>query len=126
MKWYIFIIYFVLGIPILINSPKDILILGITCDGIYSGLYFLYKYFNKDLTENQILTSISDIYIIDTITRYEYYLILNIIYYLINTIIFFKEIYLYYILYIFLLPSTINYIYCKTQNCKIYGSWYKY
>ena len=102
MKWYVFIIYFILGLPILINSPKDILILGITCDGIYSGLYFLYKYFNKNLTENQILTSISDIYIIDTITRYEYYLILNIIYYLINTIIFFKEIYLYYILYIFL------------------------
>jgi hypothetical protein len=120
MKWYIFIIYFVLGIPILINSPKDILILGITCDGIYSGLYFLYKYFNKDLTENQILTSISDIYIIDTITRYEYYLILNLIYYLINTIIFFKEIYLYYILYIFLLPTTINYIYCKTENGKIF------
>ena len=62
MKWYVFIIYFILGIPILINSLKDIFILGITCDGIYSGLYFLYKYFNKDLTENQIITSVSDIY----------------------------------------------------------------
>ena len=106
MKWYVFIIYFILGIPILMNSFKDILLLGITCDGIYSGLYFLYKYFNKDLTENQILNSISDIYIVDTITRYEYYFILNMTYYLINIIIFFKEIYLYYILYIFLLVLT--------------------
>ena len=80
MKWFIFIIYFILGIPILINSIKDIFILGITCDGIFSGLYFLYKYFNKDLTENQILKSAGDIYIIDTITRYQYYLILNVFY----------------------------------------------
>ena len=120
MKWYIFIIYFILGIPILINSVKDILILGITCDGIYSGLYFLYKYFNKDLTENQILNSVSDIYIIDTLTRYQYYFSLNLIFYLINIILFFKENYLYYILYILLLPPTINYIYSKTENGKIF------
>jgi hypothetical protein len=120
MKWYIFIIYFLLGIPILINSVKDIFILGITCDGIYSGLYFLYKYFNKDLTENQILKSVSDIYIIDTLTRYQYYFILNLIYYLINIILFFKEIYLYYIFYILLLPPLINYIYSKTDNGKIF------
>ena len=120
MKWYVFIIYFILGIPILINSFKDILILGITCDGIYSGLYFLYKYFNKNLTENQIINSVSDIYIIDTITRYEYYFILNLIYYLTNIILFFKEIYLYYIIYIFLLPPSINYIYSKTEYGKIF------
>jgi len=120
MKWYIFIIYFILGLPILINSVKDILILGITCDGIYSGLYFLYKYFNKDLTENQILKSVSDIYIIDTLTRYQYYFILNFLYYLINIILFFKEIYLYYILYILLLPPTINYFYSKTEKGKIF------
>jgi len=41
-------------------------------------------------------------------------------YYLINIIIFFKQIYLYYILYIFLLPTTINYIYCKTEKGKIF------
>ena len=120
MKWYIFIIYFILGLPILINSFKDIFILGITCDGIYSGLYFLYKYFNKNLTENQILISISDIYIIDTLTRYQYYFILNLFYYSINIILFFKEIYLYNILYILLLPPTINYIYSKTENGKIF------
>lgn len=120
MKWYIFIIYFILGIPILINSVKDIFILGITCDGIYLGLYFLYKYFNKDLTENQILKSVGDIYIIDTLTRYQYYFILNLLYYLINIILFFKEIYLYYILYILLLPPTINYIYSKTESGKIF------
>jgi len=120
MKWYSFIIYFILGLPILINSFNDILLLGITCDGIYSGLYFLYKYFNKDLTENQILTSISDIYIIDTITRYEYYLILNAIYYLIKIILFFKEIYLFYILYILILPPTINFLYSKTEKGKIF------
>lgn len=120
MKWYSFIIYFILGLPILINSFKDVLLLGITCDGIYSGLYFLYKYFNKDLTENQIISSVSDIYIIDTLTRYEYYLILNMIYYLINIILFFKEIYLFYILYILILPSTINYLYSKTENGKIF------
>ena len=120
MKWYIFIIYFILGLPILINSFKDIFILGITCDGIYSGLYFLYKYFNKNLTENQILISISDIYIIDTLTRYQYYFILNLLYYSINIILFFREIYLYYILYILLLPPTINYIYSKTENGKIF------
>jgi len=120
MKWYIFLIYFLLGIPILINSFKDILILGITCDGIYSGLYFLYKYFNKDLTENQILISINEIYIIDTLTRYQYYFILNLVYYLINIALFFKEIYSYYIFYILLLPPTINYIYSKTENGKIF------
>ena len=120
MNWYVFIIYFILGIPILINSLKDIFILGITCDGIYSGLYFLYKYFNKNLTENQIITSVSDIYIIDTITRYEYYFILNLIYYLTNIILFFKEIYLYYIIYIFLLPPSINYLYSKTEYGKIF------
>ena len=69
MKWYIFIIYFILGLPILYKSIMDIFILGITCDGIFSGLYFLYKYFQKDLTENQILNSVGDIYIIDTITN---------------------------------------------------------
>ncbi len=120
MKWYIFMIYFLLGIPILINSIKDIFILGITCDGIYSGLYFLYKYFNKDLTENQILNSVNDIYIIDTLTRYQYYFILNLVYYLINIALFFKEIYFYYILYFLLLPPTINYIYSKTENGKIF------
>jgi len=120
MKWYSFIIYFILGLPILINSFNDILLLGITCDGIYSGLYFLYKYFNKDLTENQIISSVNDIYIIDTITRYEYYFILNLVYYLTNIILFFKQIYLYYILYILILPPTINYLYSKTENGKIF------
>lgn len=120
MKWYIFLIYFILGLPILINSFKDIFILGVTCDGIYSGLYFLYKYFNKDLTENQIISSVNDIYIVDTLTRYEYYFILNLLYYFLNIILFFKEIYLYYILYVFLLPPTINYIYSKSENGKIF------
>jgi hypothetical protein len=120
MKWYIFIIYFIVGIPILMNSFKDILLLGITCDGIYSGLYFLYKYFNKDLTENQIISSVNDIYMIDTLTRYEYYFILNLLYYLINILLFFKEFYLYYIFYIFILPPTINYIYSKTEDGKIF------
>jgi len=120
MKWYIFLIYFILGLPILINSFRDIFILGITCDGIYSGLYFLYKYFNKDLTENQIISSVGDIYIVDTLTRYEYYIILNLLYYFINIILFFKEIYLYYIIYFFLLPPTINYIYSKTECGKIF------
>jgi hypothetical protein len=120
MKFYSFVIYFILGIPILINSFKDIFLLGITCDGIYSGLYFLYKYFNKELTENQIISSVGDIYIIDTITRYQYYFILNMLYYLINIILFYKELYLYYILYILLLPSTINYIYIKTEKGKIF------
>jgi hypothetical protein len=78
------------------------------------------SHFNKDLTENQIISSVSDIYIIDTITRYEYYFILNLIYYLTNIILFFKQIYLYYILYILLLPPTINYIYSKTENGKIF------
>jgi hypothetical protein len=120
MKWYSFIIYFTLGLPILINSYKDIFILGITIDGIYSGLYFLYKYFNKDLTENQIISSVNDIYIIDTITRYEYYFILNLVYYLTNIILFFKQIYLYYIFYILILPPTINYLYSITENGKIF------
>ena len=81
----------------------DIFLLGITCDGIFSGSYFLYKYFQKDLTENQILNSVGDIYIIDTITRYQYYILLDIFYYLISLLIFFKTEYLYYIFFPFIL-----------------------
>jgi hypothetical protein len=120
MKWYIFIIYFILGLPILYKSIMDIFILGITCDGIFSGLYFLYKYFQKDLTENQILNSVGDIYIIDTITRYQYYIFLDIFYYLISLLIFFKTDYLYYIFYPFILPPFINFVYGNTELGKIF------
>lgn len=120
MKWYIFIIYFILGLPILYKSIMDIFILGITCDGIFSGFYFLYKYFQKDLTENQILNSVGDIYIIDTITRYQYYILLDIFYYLISLLIFFKTDYLYYIFFPFILPPFINFLYGNTEIGKIF------
>jgi hypothetical protein len=120
MKWYIFIIYFILGLPILYKSIMDIFLLGITCDGIFSGFYFLYKYFQKDLTENQILNSVGDIYIIDTVTRYQYYIFLDIFYYLTNLLIFFKTDYLYYIFYPFILPPFINCLYGNTEIGKIF------
>lgn len=120
MNWYIFIIYFILGLPILLKSVMDIFLLGITCDGIFSGFYFLYKYFQKDLTENQILNSVGDIYIIDTITRYQYYILLDIFYYLISLLIFFKTEYLYYIFFPFILPPFINFLYGNTDIGKIF------
>jgi hypothetical protein len=98
----------------------DIFILGITCDGIFSGFYFLYKYFQKDLTENQILNSVGDIYIIDTVTRYQYYIFLDILYYLLSLLIFFKTDYLYYIFYPFILPPFINWLYGNTEIGKIF------
>ncbi len=120
MKWYIFIIYFILGLPIIYKSINDIFVLGMTCDGIFSGFYFLYKYFQKDLTENQILSTVGDIYIIDTITRYQYYIFLDIFYYLINLLFFFKINYLYYVFYPFILPPFLNSFYCNTEFGKIF------
>jgi hypothetical protein len=52
-------------------------ILSIGFDGIFNAIQFSKYYIKKDLTESHIIKNIPDVYNINTIARYEYYLFVN-------------------------------------------------
>ena len=123
--YYIFYIIFgIFFISFNINiNFKNIFVLGLSCDGIFNGINFMNYYIKKDLSESQILNNIIEIYDIDIITRYEYYFILNLFFYIIRLMLlnslnisfyFFNKILtiddiIYCIFYPIVLPIFINY-----------------
>ncbi len=60
---------------IYINS--NLFILSIGFDGIFNAMQFSKYYIKKDLSESHIIKNIPDVYNINTIARYEYYLFVN-------------------------------------------------
>ena len=72
-------IYFAMFILFLYSSiyiNSNLFILSIGFDGIFNAVQFS-KYYIKDLSESHIIKNIPDIYNINTISRYEYYLFIN-------------------------------------------------
>lgn len=127
------ILYFLFGIFFLflnINlNLKDVFLLGLSCDGIFNGINFMNNYLKKDLTESQILSNLVEIYDIDLITRYEYYFIINIFYYLLKIMTFnsyfsisffyykfFIDDFLFISFYPIIIPPIMNYIYLTTYG----------
>lgn len=108
---------------------KDVFLLGLSCDGIFNGFYFINNYLKRDLTESQILSNLVEIYDVDLITRYEYYFIINILYYLLKLMTynsyftiqifnhkFFTEDLIFISFYPIIIPPIINYFYNKSYG----------
>lgn len=73
-------IYFTMFILFLYSSiyiNSNLFILSIGFDGIFNAIQFSKYYIKNDLTESHIIKNIPDVYNINTIARYEYYLFVN-------------------------------------------------
>ena len=73
-------IYFAMFILFLYSSiyiNTNLFILSISFDGIFNAMQFSKYYIKKDLSESHIIKNIPDVYKVNTIARYEYYLFVN-------------------------------------------------
>ena len=74
------LIYFIMFILFLYSSVyinSNLFILSIGFDGLFNAIQFSKYYIKKDLSESHIIKNIPDVYNINTISRYEYYLLVN-------------------------------------------------
>jgi hypothetical protein len=114
---FIYFIMFILFVYSSVYINPNLFILSISFDGIFNGVHFAKYYIKKDLTESNIITNIPDIYNIDLISRYEYYLLLNFVaFILLPLTLFIRTI----IIYLLIIPQIVYKI--NTSN---YGQYIK-
>jgi hypothetical protein len=114
---FIYFIMFILFVYSSVYINPNLFILSISFDGIFNGVHFAKYYIKKDLTESNIITNIPDIYNIDLISRYEYYLLLNFVaFILLPLTLFIRTI----IIYLLIIPQVVYKI--NTSN---YGQYIK-
>ena len=74
---FIYYVMFIIFLYTSIYINTNLFILSIGFDGIFNAVQFSKYYIKKDLSESHIIKNIPNVYNINTIARYEYYLFVN-------------------------------------------------
>lgn len=93
---------------------ESILLFSITIDSIYSAFYFVNIFVMQDISKKELITNLDELYIIKIMNRYMYYLLLQLIYFIICKILWQEKIViLFYSILITTCPEIMNYIMTK-------------
>jgi hypothetical protein len=96
---FIYLVMYILFLYSSVYINSNLFILSIGFDGIFNAIQFSKYYIRKDLSESHIIKNIPDIYNVNTILRYEYYLFINCVAYILLPLkLFIRGIFIYIII----------------------------
>src|SRR5689334_11268538 len=103
-----------------ISNEYSLLCKLITLDSLFSAIYFITNFINKNLSDSQILRNTSLLYRVGILDRYIYYILLSLCYKIINIFLWTDNIIpLYYFGIISIIPYVLNRLYKYPMFCKI-------